>query len=78
MFNHSPNDYGVHEQYRQDKLRNAEQYRLIQIAKQGNKTSSFARKRLAWLGNFLVNLGQSMQIPPTEKNPINTISRPIS
>lgn len=78
MFHFNPNAYDIYEQDRQDCIRRAEEHHVRQIAKQSNKSPSFARKRLAWLGDLLVKWGHAMQIQPTETSLINTISRPVS
>ena len=43
MNNLDPNIYEVHEQYRRDRMQEAEQQRLINIAKQGNQSTSMIR-----------------------------------
>lgn len=78
MYNLNPNAYALHEQTRQDRMRQAEQHRLAECAKQANKSPSSARKSIARLGTFLVTLGNAMQAQTKETHAINTISRPVS
>ncbi len=77
MYNLDPNAYALHEQYREDRMRQAEQHRLAECAKQARSTSS-TRNSIARLGAVLVTLGNAMQVQPTETPAINTISRPVS
>lgn len=78
MYNLDPNAYALHEQYREDRMRQAEQHRLAESAKQANTSPSSTRKSMARLGAVLVTLGNAMQVQPTDTPAINTISRPVS
>lgn len=78
MYNLNAQTYEIHEQIHKDRLHQAQQYRLAEIAKQGNKSPSVIRQRIAKVGNLLIILGQSMQTQSTDTNPINKISRPVS
>ena len=74
MFSLSPNAYELQEQNHQERMQQAENYRLAQLVKNSQQSPSFIRKRIASIGKLLVTIGQSLQTRSADATSVNTIS----
>lgn len=78
MFSLDPNSYNLNEQYRQDRLRDVERRRLIDIVKHKQPSRFSWKIWIGAVGTLLMKLGTIMQVHAIEAESQNTISRPVS